>query len=437
MMKWAVAAVIILLIGFTFNLGVMVYAMWALFGIMLITRWLTSRWTAAPKAVRVTSQGEAEVGNVVEVKIQIKNEGKVPIAWALIEDLLPPNAIHEKGTRLALEGERLCVKRLGPGKEIELDYNLTCLKRGYYQIGPLVFESGDVFGLFRKYRVLAEPHFLTVLPRTHYVEGYDIASRKPIGEIVMTHRLFEDPTRIAGVRQYQPGDSLSRIHWRATARTNELHSKVYEPSSMAGATIILDFHKDSYDIKHEPFRSELAVSAVASIANVIFEMNEQVGFVSNGRDAVDRIKDEGWRGDRRTRREAQKSIQMLGSSNRLEPVRVPTQKHPAQMDKIRKALARLELTDGMHFPRLIMESMSRLPRDASVIAVLSHVDMEMGVALGQLKRRGYAVTAIVNTSDHERFATLSAPLMAEGIETRMLIDEESIRTICSRQLLRA
>lgn len=436
-MKWAVAAVVVLIIGFIFNLGVLVYAMWALLALLLATRWLTSRWTAAPKAIRVVSRTTAEIGNLVEVEISITNEGRFPIAWALIEEILPPGAISEHGRRLKLIGERLTVTRLAPGEEITLNYQLDCFRRGYFQLGPLVFESGDVFGLFRKYRVLCEPHYLMVLPKTHYIQGYDIDSRRPIGEIVMTHRLFEDPTRIAGVRRYQQGDPLSRIHWRATARTNELHSKVFEPSSMAGATILLDFHQSAFDPKQEPFRSELAITSAASIANVIFEMNEQVGLISNGRDAVDRIKDEGWRGDRRTRDEAQKSIQMIGKSDRLRPIQVPTRKHPGQMEDIRKALARLEITDGMTFPRLILESMSKMPRDASVIAILSNVDMEIGVALGQLKRRGYAVTAIINTHEHDRFATLSGPLINEGIETRIMADEESIRSICNRQLLKS
>ena len=59
----------------------------------------------------------------------------------------------------------------------------------------------------------------------------------------MTYRLFEDPTRIAGVRAYERGRSAQPRHWRATARTGLLHSKVYEPSTVAGATILLDFHK--------------------------------------------------------------------------------------------------------------------------------------------------------------------------------------------------
>ncbi|HMO16142.1 MAG TPA: DUF58 domain-containing protein [Pirellulaceae bacterium] len=435
-MKWVAIGVLIWLIGFIFNLGVLVYAMYAVFALLLISRWLTARWTEQPSGKRVCSLLEAEIGSVVTVQIRVRNNGRFPITWALIDDVLPPEINLPTRSKLKLKGASATVARISAGQEIDFKYELTCIQRGYFQIGPLVFESGDVFGLFRKFRVLAEPHYLTVLPKTHFIEGYDIASRKPVGEIVMTHRLFEDPTRIAGIRQYQPGDPLSRINWRATARTNALQSKIYEPSSMAGATIVLDFHLASFPPQHEPYRSELAITAAASIANVVHEMHEQVGLISNGRDAVDRIKTEGWRGDHRTRNEAKKTAVMLSVSDRLRPTIVPTRKHPAQLEQIRHALARLELTDGMRLPQLLIESMSRLPRDAAVIVILGSVNLEFGVALGQLRRRGYAVTAILNTHDHEHFATMSGPLLAEGIETRMLIDVDSIRAICKRQLTR-
>ena len=68
-----------------------------------------------------------------------------------------------------------------------------------------MLETGDLFGLHRRYRVSTEPHFLLVYPKVVPLEGYDIASRRPIGEVRLTHRLFEDPTRIAGVRAVSGG----------------------------------------------------------------------------------------------------------------------------------------------------------------------------------------------------------------------------------------
>ena len=54
-------------------------------------------------------------------------------------------------------------------------------QRGYYQFGPLLVETGDVFGLHRRYRLLTEPQFVLILPKVLPLQGYNLASRRPHG----------------------------------------------------------------------------------------------------------------------------------------------------------------------------------------------------------------------------------------------------------------
>ena len=204
----------------------------------------------------------------------------------------------------------------------------------------------------------------------------------------MSYRLFEDPTRVAGVRRYEAGDPMNRINWRATARTGVLHSKVYEPSTVAGATILLDFHRSSFAERHEPMRSELAVTAAASLANAVYLMGQQTGLVTNGRDAADRIRTEGWDFDIRTRGAAQQAAGMRDQSDRLRPLVVDTRRGEDQLMRILEVLARVELTDGLDFSQLVIETASRLPRDATVVAILTEVSEESAVALGNLRAAG-------------------------------------------------
>ncbi len=124
---------------------------------------------------------------------------------------------------------------------------------------------------------------------------------------------------------------MNRVHWRATARTGLLHSKVYESSSVAGVTVVLDFHTAAHDPKHEPIRSELAITAAASLVNAVYEMGQQVGLASNCRDAADRIRTEGWDYDLRSRSAAQRVAGMLETSDRLRPVVVETRQGSEQL----------------------------------------------------------------------------------------------------------
>src|SRR2546421_215282 len=111
---------------------------------------------------------------------------------------------------------------------------------------------------------------------------FALAQRRPIGDVRLTHRPYEDPPRIAGVRAYQPGDPLNRIHWKVTARSGRLHSKIYDPTTMAGATILLDFPQAGYPSRGEPHRSDLAVTAAASLAHAVTTLGQQGGLATNG-----------------------------------------------------------------------------------------------------------------------------------------------------------
>jgi len=334
--------------------------------------------------------------------------------------------------------KRLQIRMLPGGKEVSSAYEIHCEMRGYYQIGPLVMESGDLFGLHRRYRVDAEPEYLLVYPKVVPLQGYDLASRRPIGDVRLIHRLYEDPTRIAGVRPYEAGDPLNRVHWRATARTGQLHSKIYEPSPLAGATILMDFHQAGYYRQGEPHRSELAVTAAVYLANALYELGQQVGLVSNGRDAADRIRLEGWDHDYRTRKAARQHTVMRESSERLQPLVVDTRRGIEQFQRIRETLARVELTDGLTAAHLILETNSRLPRDATVVALLPDVPVETALALGNLRRQGYAISVVLLALGDEQHEKAFGRLRAEGImDIRHLNNESELPDLCQQQVRRA
>ena len=450
-MRWLLGAIFLLIIGIVFQLGLLVYSMYALLGVILLSRWLARHWIENVTAHRESNRHTVEIGERVAVIVDLSNSSGIPIPWLLVEDSLPRDALSCKPPKLKVDGRRVSLIQMGPNGKKSIRYQLNFAMRGYYQIGPLMLESGDLFGLHRRYKVVTEPHFVMVYPKVIPLSGYDLSSRRPIGEIRMAHRLFEDPTRLAGVREYERGDSFNRIHWKATASTGKLHSRIYDPSTVAGATIILDFHKDMYPAQGEPHRSELAITTVASLANAVCQMGQQIGLVTNGRDAADRIREEGWRREFRTRNAAKQSVGMSSSSDRLRPVIVETQRGFEQFQRIRESLARLELTDGLSFSELLMEATSRLPRDATVVAVLGDVTTETAIALGNMRRSGFAVYAIVvlqggetslGSADGARFMDSDGMidkigrLIAEGINVRHIDNEAAISDLCSEQLIR-
>ncbi len=215
-MKWFLGALLLLLAALLLESSLLAYAMYVLLGLLLLSRWLARSWIGGLSATRTCKQVSADIGERVAVHLTVTNNGALPVPWLLAEDLLPQYSPGQRFPRLKIKGKRLQIAMLRGGATLEMKYQIECLMRGYFQIGPLTLESGDLFGLHRRFRVLTEPTFLLVYPRIVPLLGYDIASRRPIGDVRLTHRLYEDPTRIAGVRPYEAGDPLNRVHWRAT-----------------------------------------------------------------------------------------------------------------------------------------------------------------------------------------------------------------------------
>jgi hypothetical protein len=165
----------------------------------------------------------------------------------------------------------------------------------------------------------------------------------------------------------------------------------------------------------------------------LYLLGQQVGLVTNGRDAADRIRTEGYATDYRSRDHVRKTAEMEEKSDRLQPQIVPTRRGAEQLTQILETLARLELTDGLPLPRLLLETTSRLPRDATVIVILPRVTAEDLIALQTLKTQGFAVLAVLNLFDEYDYAAAAGPLLAAGIQTRHLKDEAAISDICGRQ----
>jgi uncharacterized protein (DUF58 family) len=442
-MKWFVGAILLLLTALLLQSGLLAYAIYVLLAVMVLSRVLARSWIGMLSASRHCAQSTADVGDEVRVELTVHNASALPVPWVLLEDLLPEAALEQKPPRLRVKGKRLQIRMLPGGQEVSSEYKIRCQMRGYYAIGPLVMETGDVFGLHRRYRVTTEPHFLLVYPKIVPLEGYDLASRRPIGDIRLIHRLYEDPTRIAGVRPYEAGDPLNRIHWRATARAGALHSKIYEPSTLAGATLVLDFHEAGYPCRGEPHRSELAVTAAASLANAVYEVGQQIGLVTNARDTANRIRlsppvamrGMGTTADYRTRQAARENKAMRERSDLLEPLVIETRRGVEQFQRIRETLARVELTDGLASGQLLVETASRLPRDAAVVALLPAVPVETALALGGLRRQGYAISVVLVAVSEEQLEKDYGRLVAEGImDVRHLRDESGLPDLCRRQV---
>jgi uncharacterized protein (DUF58 family) len=166
-------------------------------------------------------------------------------------------------------------------ERINKPYQLTAPERGVYHLGPATVRSGDPFGLFPEERFSTERTRLLVYPKLVDVGEQALPARRPFGEIAGGLRVFEDPARIAGLRDYESGDSMRRIDWNATARLGRLQSRVYEPTSSHHLLVCLNTATlEPHWAGFIPGLFEGGISIAAAIALQAHEQRYAVGLLA-------------------------------------------------------------------------------------------------------------------------------------------------------------
>ena len=195
------------------------------------SRHLFDRLTLKIKA----SERRAFIGEAVGITVELENKKPLPLPWyqwrVALAEALP--AQDETVAAAATPGLKWLVRNGSLGWYQKHDWKFTVhpLERGFHQFGPSRLRSADLLGAFPRLREGDDTQHLIVFPQVFPVEELGLPADRPFGERKGGDRLFEDPLRIAGLRNYRPGDPLRRIDWKATARNGELQSRVYEPSA--------------------------------------------------------------------------------------------------------------------------------------------------------------------------------------------------------------
>jgi uncharacterized protein (DUF58 family) len=145
-------------------------------------------------------------------------------------------------------------------------YAILGVRRGEQQVGPLSVMLSDPFGMAHRRIAIDSPGSLTVLPEvvglppmTLSAAGSDGVTRPTVQRVGLG-----DDDVIA--RPYQAGDSMRRLHWRATAHRGELMVRQEEERNKPLVTVLLDTAEAHWPLRDGVSASfEWAVSAAASV----------------------------------------------------------------------------------------------------------------------------------------------------------------------------
>lgn len=330
------------------------------FAVYLLSRFWTRR-TVDHLRVQRRFADHAFCGEQVTVDTVVHNTDWLPIPWLEVHESLP--------IELTVPPFYREVVSLGPRERRHFRYTLHCRRRGYYPVGPLKLQTGDLLGMVRQSQAQVAPQHVIVYPRVIPLQQLGLPTRSPLVALPARSPLFEDPARVMGVRDYQRGDSLRRIHWTATASAGRLLVKQYEPAIARETLVCLDLDEAGYERRQRYTATELAIVVAASIANhVIVREGLPAGLITEAFDPL-----------------SEEQFQFL----------LPPRSERAHLMSLLEVLARVQITSATPFADLLRQESVNLSWGATLAVITGRESEELFDTLVYLRRAGFAVALIL------------------------------------------
>ncbi|MGZ8804273.1 MAG: DUF58 domain-containing protein, partial [Microbacterium sp.] len=241
------------------------------FGILLIAALATSIASLyltrrSETVMRSLSPDVATVGRDALVTVRVGVRTALPTAPGTWRDTVPRGlAARAHGVFPALGSGLRGAERI-----VQLSYSVTGARRGIHPLGPLQVTSSDPFGLARRTTVFGERTPVTVAPAVIDLPPLTNFAGEAGGTLHTTNNQLGQGADNLIARPYAPGDSMRRIHWRATAHRVELMVRQEEQESTPEATVVMDlgvlrFGPEAMQAPGADPGFEAAVSACVSV----------------------------------------------------------------------------------------------------------------------------------------------------------------------------
>jgi uncharacterized protein (DUF58 family) len=244
----------------------------------LLALLVAGRTRRAVTAHRVLHPPRLAVGGGLRVELGL--HGRQLLSTLRLSDAVPDAAGAQPGAP-----PRFTVHSLGrspgtPGRSATITYPLRPALRGAHRIGPLTATSTDPLGLAQFATELAAPTTLLVVPRVVGLQGLPPAMGSGEGTpgAALSHQ-GQGASDVL-VRQYRVGDELRRVHWRSTARYDELMVRLEERPWRGGTTLLLDRRDAAHRGRGAASSLEYAVSLAASAYAHLVARGEPVTMVT-------------------------------------------------------------------------------------------------------------------------------------------------------------
>lgn len=253
-----------------FDLSVRLYYALA---ILLLAGWLWAKSSSDQMTAEIQRpKGPYTVGDLISETVILRSSGGTPKAWVEVEDETDLPGVQFK--QIASLGLMVAFDHL--------QMSGTVSRRGEYTVGPLVARTADPFSLFPQEIQFGGHETVLVYPKIVDIPDFASPSIHLLGDNSRRQQARVLSTDIASVRQYEPGDSLGRIHWLSTARTGELMVKQFDQGSSSNMWVLFDQHSDSFASIADDSTDEVGAMVAASVIDKYNQGSLPVGYAAHG-----------------------------------------------------------------------------------------------------------------------------------------------------------
>ena len=272
---------IILLLAIAWNTDItMVYIFFVIAFVMFVLSFIHLKVNIPDVKLIREVHDVAYEEDILNVKLDIRNKRRLSIYFFEILDRFPGAPPEE-------EQKSLFILNMKARETKKISYITNCYRRGLWRLGPISIVSQDALGFFKikkSHKVFSE---VLVYPRLFRIFAFPpLASGSVSWMGVETAKISGDSHEFFGVREYQRGDAMSRIHWPSTARHNKLIVKQFERNAVQEATIVIDLKK-GHDIgSGKETTLEYSVKIAGSIARYLLNEGAFVQMVGYGKETM-------------------------------------------------------------------------------------------------------------------------------------------------------
>lgn len=311
-------------------------------------------------------------GEKISIEYQVRNNSIFNIPYLEIQN-------HSSKQLTGVESPKI-ITTLKPKEFYNQKETVVLKRRGYYQLGEIEITVRDVFGFYSLKKKITSEISLLVYPEPIELTTFRITTVEQLGELLVEDLAFQDKNRVSSLRDYREGDSVKSIHWKQSAKLDELIIKDYENRGDTYVVVFIDNYEKLFQKDVDRRLEDKAVDIGLSIINYYINQNIPISFITQ---------------------EGKTPVEIQGQQK-------------TDLKSFLTAFAKFKGNGANSFYPLLNSKIDTLRKGATVVIITPNLDKSMGT-LGILLKTKYLKPLIIVIRDEENSMGFLNPMVEKGL----------------------